>query len=549
MLDSIKHSIKKSLIVDIKDLQLGQEQIQLDLLFDDKGDLSSNICMQLSKQLQLPPKKISEIIIKNFDNPFIESLELAGPGFINLFLNEEGLQKILLFTNELEPKIKPLNIEFVSANPTGPLHLAHGRGAVVGDVLSNLYEFHGYEVNREYYVNNTGNQIHEFLSSILFSISKKNNLNLNFKQFYKGDYINEIADICHKKFNEQINNNLSSEIQQKIVNFAVNSLLEKSLEVLSKCNITFDTISYETDILNKGIFPKALSKLKEQNLIYTGKLQNPKDYDQTKKDNDILIFKSTNFGDDEDRALTKNDGNPTYFANDIAYHLDKINRGFSKLINIWGADHLGYLVRLKSAINSINQNIDFNVVFCQIVNIKRNNQIQKLSKREGNIYELIDLINEIGVDNFRFFMCYRKNDTHMDLDIDLIKKENKENPIYYIQYASARCNSILKRKPKIINKKFIMNPDLKILYKKIYQWNNVLNHAFQKNEVHLISHYLESLSSTFHSYWSAAKTNKDLRFLDSENNLSIQMEILLNRFKITLNQGLGILGIDPKSEM
>ena len=549
MLDSIKHSIKKSLIVDIKDLQLGQEQIQLDLLFDDKGDLSSNICMQLSKQLQLPPKKISEIIIKNFDNPFIESLELAGPGFINLFLNEEGLQKILLFTNELEPKIKPLNIEFVSANPTGPLHLAHGRGAVVGDVLSNLYEFHGYEVNREYYVNNTGNQIHEFLSSILFSISKKNNLNLNFKQFYKGDYINEIADICYKKFNDQINNNLSSEIQQKIVNFAVNSLLEKSLEVLSKCNITFDTISYETDILNKGIFPKALSKLKEQNLIYTGKLQNPKDYDQTKKDNDILIFKSTNFGDDEDRALTKNDGNPTYFANDIAYHLDKINRGFSKLINIWGADHLGYLVRLKSAINSINQNIDFNVVFCQIVNIKRNNQIQKLSKREGNIYELIDLINEIGVDNFRFFMCYRKNDTHMDLDIDLIKKENKENPIYYIQYSYARTQSVLDKTNKIIDTQVLVTSELKNLYKKLLEWENVIKSAYQKKEVHLIAHYLESLSSYFHTLWSSSKNNPKAKFLDNDNNIPSDLHNLLSSYQDVLKDGLKILGIKPKLQM
>lgn len=549
MLESIKLSLKNSILSFNSKFDLDEDLFQIDILFDERGDLTSNICMKLSRDLNLPPKEIANIIIKNFKNIFIKKIELAGPGFLNLFLTDDGFNKILSFISKPKNNSTPLNIEFVSANPTGPLHLAHGRGAVVGDVLSNLYEYHGFKVNREYYVNNTGNQINEFLSSLLFSISKKYSLNLNFEQFYKGHYINDIAELCYNEFKNIINEELTNENKIKIVNFAINNLVEKSIGVLSMCNIEFNSIVYETDIVNKDIFSKALKVLKKNNLIYTGKLQKPKDYDKTKKDNDILIFKSTKFGDDEDRALTKNDGSYTYFANDLAYHIDKIERGFSKLINIWGADHLGYLTRLKAAINSIYPNINFSVVFCQIVNLKRDNQIQKLSKREGTIFELIDLINEIGVDNFRFFMCYRKNDTHMDLDIDLIKKDNKENPIYYIQYASARSNSVLKKKLNVINNEKPLSSEVKILIKKIYQWNFVVQQAFDRNEVHLISHYLESLASSFHSYWSAAKVNPDLRFLDIENNLSNDMEKLLNKFNLTINEGLTILGIKPKLEM
>ena len=225
--------------------------------------------------------------------------------------------------------------------------------------------------------------------------------------------------------------------------------------------------------MEKGYLPLILQKLNKSDLTYKGQLNAPKDYTGTQKDNDLTIFKSTLFDDDEDRALTKNDGSPTYFANDIAYHEDKYQRGYNKLINIWGADHLGYLKRLSSAITCLHPKIDFSVVFCQIVNLKRNNKIQKLSKREGNIFELKNLINEIGMDNFRYFMSYRKNDTHMDLDIDLIKKENKENPIYYIQYSYARTQSVLDKTNKIIETQLLVTSELKNLYKKLLEWENL----------------------------------------------------------------------------
>ena len=549
MFKSIKENLKKALLLYKKDLNIDEDSIQLELLFDEKGDLTTNICMQYAKLLSMSPKKIAEIILKNFTHPLVEKSELAGPGFINFFLSEKGFDDLISFQEDRPIKSKSLNIEFVSANPTGPLHLAHGRGAVVGDVLSNLYEFNGYKVNREYYVNNTGNQINEFLSSLLFSISEKYNLSLPFKQFYKGDYIKEIADSCYQEFKVLFKADLSDDQKIQIVDFAIKNLVARSLNVLKSTNINFNSIIYETEIMQKDHFSKALSILKENNLVYEGKLQQPKDYDQTKKDNNILIFRSSQFGDDEDRALTKNDGTPTYFANDIAYHLDKVHRGFDILINIWGADHLGYLTRLKSALTSVHKEIDFKVVFCQIVNLKRDNVIQKLSKREGTIFELDILINEIGVDNFRYFMCYRKNDTHMDLDIDLIKKENKENPIYYIQYASARSHSVLSKKNEIIKKSIVWSPELKILYKKIFQWNEVIQQASNRNEVHLIAHYLESLASSFHSYWSASKDRPELRFLDNDKNITSKTEFLLNRFQHTLNEGLGILGIKPKTEM
>ena len=549
MFESIKKNIKQALLIDYVDLEIDVKSIQLELLFDEKGDLTTNICMQYAKLLSSSPRKIAETILQNFKHPLIKEIQLAGPGFINLFFNEDGFESLLKFQKEPNTQAKSINIEFVSANPTGPLHLAHGRGAVVGDVLSNLYEFNGYKVDREYYVNNTGNQINEFLSSILFSISETHSLSLPYQQYYKGDYIKEIASSCYEKFKENINDNISTDQKNEIANFAIGNLVNKSLKVLKSSNINFNSVIYETDIMKKNHFSKALSVLKDKKLVYDGKLQQPKDYKQTKKENNISIFKSSNFGDDEDRALTKNDGTPTYFANDIAYHLDKVDRGFDKLINIWGADHLGYLTRLKSALKSVKDDIDFEVVFCQIVNLKRDNVIQKLSKREGTILELDSLIQEIGTDNFRYFMCYRKNDTHMDLDIDLIKKENKENPIYYIQYASARTFSVLKKKNEIVDKSLIWSSELKILYKKLFQWHDVVIQASNRNEVHLIAHYLESLASCFHSYWSASKARPELRFLDDNQNISSHHEYLLTRFQSTLNDGLSILGIKSKTEM
>jgi len=291
-------------------------------------------------------------------------------------------------------------------------------------------------VTREYYVNNTGNQINEFLSSILFHISSKHNLNLPYKQFYKGEYIQELAEKCFDNFKNIFDSpKLSKDEELQIVNFAIENLVNQSLKTLKNAGISFDQITYETSIVGKNLLPEIIKELEKKGLVYYGKLHDPKDFQGTKKDNEITIFKSTNFGDDEDRAITKNDGTPTYFANDIAYHVDKYQRNYSKLINIWGADHLGYLRRLSSALVSLYPKINFSVVFCQIVNLKRNNEIQKMSKREGTIFELDELVKEIGIENYRYFMCYRKNDTHMDLDIDLIKKENKENPIYYIQYS------------------------------------------------------------------------------------------------------------------
>jgi arginyl-tRNA synthetase len=334
-----------------------------------------------------------------------------------------------------------------------------------------------------------------------------------------------------------------------IVNYAIENLVNDSIEILKKSGIYFNTISYETDIMKGNYLDEIIASLNKQNLIYKGQLQMPKDFKGTLKDNEITIFKSTNFGDDEDRALTKNDKTPTYFANDIAYHVDKHKRGFDKLINIWGADHLGYLKRLKSALISLYPSLDFSVVFCQIVNLKRNGQIQKLSKREGNIFELNLLIEEIGIDNFRYFMCYRKNDTHMDLDIDLIKKENKENPIYYIQYSYARSQSVLDRKKNIINSNVDFSKELKNLYKRLYDWDYVVLNAYNKNEVHLIAHYLESLASFFHTFWSSSKDNPSMRFLDQDNNISSEFFELLTRYQEIVSKGLGILGIKPKLKM
>ena len=549
MLHNLKKNLFEILVKIDKNIMINIDNIEVETLFDKRGDFTTNSALKFSKIYNSNPKQLANLIIENLNINDFEKVEIAGPGFINFTLKDETFNSQLT-NNKIEFKnTDKVNIEFVSANPTGPLHLAHGRGAVVGDILSNLFEYFGHKVTREYYVNNTGNQINEFLSSILYSISNKNNLSLNENQFYKGDYINDIANYCYENFKSLFNKELSPSDKINIVNFAIENLVNQTIQTLGSAGINFDEISYETNIMEKEYLPLILEKLNKSELIYKGQLNAPKDYTGTQKDNDLTIFKSTLFNDDEDRALTKNDGSPTYFANDIAYHEDKYQRGYNKLINIWGADHLGYLKRLSSAITSLHPEIDFSVVFCQIVNLKRDNKIQKLSKREGNIFELKNLINEIGVDNFRYFMSYRKNDTHMDLDIDLIKKENKENPIYYIQYSYARTQSVLDKTNKIIDTQVLVTPELKNLYKKLLEWENVIKSAYQKKEVHLISHYLESLSSYFHTLWSSSKNNPKAKFLDKDSNISSDLHKLLCNYQNVLKDGLKILGIKPKLQM
>ncbi len=549
MLYNLKKNLFEILVKIDKNITINIDDIEVETLFDQRGDFTTNTALKFSKIYNSNPKQLAHLIINNLNINDFEKVEIAGPGFINFTLKEGNFNSQLITRKKEFNNTDKVNIEFVSANPTGPLHLAHGRGAVVGDILSNLFEYFGHKVTREYYVNNTGNQINEFLSSILHSISNKNNLSLDENQFYKGDYINDIANNCYNNFKSLFNKELSPDDRINIVNFAIENLVNQTIKTLGSAGINFDEISYETNIMEKGYLPLIIQKLSQSDLTYKGQLNAPKDYTGTQKDNDLTIFKSTLFDDDEDRALTKNDGSPTYFANDIAYHEDKYQRGFNKLINIWGADHLGYLKRLSSAIKSLHPKIDFSVVFCQIVNLKRNNKIQKLSKREGNIFELKNLINEIGVDNFRYFMSYRKNDTHMDLDIDLIKKENKENPIYYIQYSYARTQSVLDKTNKIIDTQVLVTTELKNLYKKLLEWENVIKSAYQKKEVHLIAHYLESLSSYFHTLWSSSKNNPRAKFLDNDNNIPSDLHNLLCSYQDVLKDGLKILGIKPKLQM
>ena len=550
MLDQIKLSLKDCLSKIDGSIDVSIDEIDVSLLFDEKGDFTTNIALKFSKLYKQKPLDLAKLIIDNFSSEEFSKIEMAGPGFINFFLKDQFFFNLLNSPQNRFQDQSSVNIEFVSANPTGPLHLAHGRGAIVGDVLSNLYQFYGHNVTREYYVNNTGNQINEFLSSILFHISSKHNLNLPYQQFYKGYYIQELAEKCFENFKNIFESpNLSKNEELQIVNFAIENLVNQSLKTLKDSGINFDQITYETSIVEKKLLPEIIKELEKKGLVYHGQLHDPKDFQGTKKDNEITIFKSTNFGDDEDRAITKNDGTPTYFANDIAYHVDKYQRQYSKLINIWGADHLGYLKRLSSALVSLYPEINFSVVFCQIVNLKRDNAIQKMSKREGTIFELDELVKEIGIENYRYFMCYRKNDTHMDLDIDLIKKENKENPIYYIQYSFARSHSVLERTNKVISSHMKLSFELKNLIKKIHEWDLVVLNSYKRNEVHLIAHYLESVASMFHSLWSSAKSNPNSRFLDDENNLTENAQLLLKKYQSVISEGLGILGIKPKLKM
>ena len=530
-------------------------------------DLSTNISLVLSKINKKNPKdlakSIKDLLLKNISH--FEKIEVAGPGFLNIKLSKEGIvtniNSILKDRDTYGSKKlnKKYNLEFVSANPTGPLHVGHCRGAIFGDVLSNLLIFNGNKVTKEYYINDYGNQIKNFVESVYLRIREiKFREKFTLKEnIYPGDYIKEIASNILENHKEVKFDNFEDcfEELRKLSLDGSMSLIKKDLKNLG---ISHDNFFSEKELVKKDLVNKTVKILQSKNYVKEGYLDPPKgetakNWKKVKR----LIFKSTEFGDDLDRALQKNDGSWTYFANDVAYHSHKINRKFDNLINILGADHTGYIKRISAAVSALSdKKIKFDCKICQLVKLYKKGKPFKMSKRAGDFITVEDLLSEVNKDSIRFMMLNRSNDAELDFDFEKVKEKTKENPVYYVQYAYARINSITRTLKKKLSDKILLddksfNPNEyeKKILRKIFEWPKIIESASNKLEPHKIPFYLYDLSTLFHSYWSKGNEDKNYRFLENHKVKRIETLAFLFLTAIVIKNGMNILGVSLPEKM
>ena len=529
-------------------------------------DFSSNAAMIIAKNAKINPRiiaeKIKEIIIKNSNN--FSQIEIAGPGFLNFNLKKEAWIKIIdhILKSKKnygsEKMNKKINIEFVSANPTGPMHVGHCRGAIFGDVLSNLLKFNGNKVTKEFYVNDYGKQIDDFAKSVFYRL-RQLKFNESFPEdqnLYPGEYVKEISKKILK--DKKINLDNYKDIQKTLKNLSIKSSMNMIKNDLKHLGISHDSFFYESKIVNNNLVNKTIMKLKKNKFIEEGYLQPPKgEIDPNWKKTKRLIFKSTLFGDDTDRALQKNDGSWTYFANDVAYHASKVSKKNDYLINVLGADHTGYIKRITAAVSALSKNkINLICKVCQLVKLYKNGNPFKMSKRSGDFIPVNDLLKEVNKDVIRFMMLNRGNDVELDFDFDKVLEKNKENPVYYVQYCYARINSLFKVAKINKNSKIILNKNNFIpnifeykLLRKISEWPKVVEASSKKFEPHKIPIYLYELVTIFHSYWSKGNEETKFKFVINgqiTNKLSIKIFQLL---LIVLENAMHILGVSLPKKM
>ena len=540
------------------------------------GDIAINAAMVLAKPAGMNPRDLAQKIVTELEKfEGVEKAEIAGPGFINLTLRNKSWQtqvKLVLAEGEgyggsslgVGEKV---NIEYVSTNPTGPLHVGHVRGAVFGDALANVLEKVGYEVTREYYVNDAGSQIDTLARSAYHRYGEACGKDMGelAEGMYPGDYLWPVGHALKEEFGEKY---LEAEEDQWLAIFrdrataAMMELIRGDLEVLG---IKQEVFFSETKLHEGGGIDRAIEFLEKKGLIYEGVLEPPKgklpdDWEARPQ----TLFKATEFGDDVDRALKKSDGSYTYFAADIAYHYDKLERGFKQQIDVLGADHGGYVKRLKAAVKAMSDGeAVLDVRLCQMVRLTKNGKPYKMSKRSGDFITMRDVVDEVGRDVVRFIMLTRKNDAPLDFDFDKVTEQSKDNPVFYVQYAHARVHSVLaKAKAAFCNEKFddyslqqadfeLLDDDSELaLIKAIGQWPRVVEQAALSHEPHRIAFYLYDLAAEFHSLWNKGNDNTSLRFIiEGEAELTKARIAMIVAFARIIGSGLKVLGVEPRQEM
>ena len=537
------------------------------------GDMATNAAMVLSKSVETKPRELAKIISESLSqNEIVLSVDIAGPGFINISLSEACwhslLSSVLLnginFGRSNIGSSKKVNVEFVSANPTGPLHVGHTRGAVFGDALASLLSYSGYEVTREYYINDGGAQVDVLARSVFLRYQEAFGKEVVFEDgTYPGDYLIPIALKLKDKFGDAYLQKSEDKWLPEFRDYAVQAMMDLIKSDLDLLGIEMDTYFSEKSLYDSGQIEAALDRLKNNGLIYKGILEPPKgkkteDWEPREQ----TLFKSTLHGDDVDRPVLKSDGTWTYFAPDIAYHFDKITRGFDLLIDIFGADHGGYVKRMKAAVSALsNGEVPLDIKLCQLVKLYQNGEPFKMSKRAGNFVMLRDLVEEVGPDVTRFVMLTRKNDAALDFDFQKVLEQSRENPVFYVQYAHARIKSVIRKAEELdidISDRCLSETNLTglthsselSLIKKIAEWPRLVEVAARLYEPHRIAFYLFDLSSQLHAHWSKGSDNPDLRFLHNDNLVKTQSKIALARaVSIVISSGLAILGVEPAEKM
>ena len=530
-------------------------------------DLSCNASLVLAKINKINPKelanKMKDLILKNLSD--FEKIDIAGPGFLNLKLTNKSLisniNKILENKKFYGKKNsnKNYNIEFVSANPTGPMHVGHCRGAIYGDVLANLLKFNGNNVTKEYYINDYGNQIKNFAKSVFLRIREikyKEKFVLR-ENLYPGEYIIEIGKkIIDTNRNEKFDDfDKSFQLLKKESLKCSMDLIKSDLKNLG---IEHDNFFSETKLIENKMVDKAVNYLKKNNYVEEGYLDPPKgEKDKTWKKTKRLIFKSTLFGDDTDRALQKNDGSWTYFANDVGYHMDKVNRNYENLINVLGADHTGYIKRITAAVNALSNNkVKLNCKVCQLVKLFKNGKPFKMSKRAGDFISAQDLLKEVNKDSIRFMMLNRSNDVELDFDFDKVLEKSKDNPVFYVQYSFARISSLFRMLDKNINdkidldiKEFSLNENEMKILRKVFEWPKIIETASFKYEPHKIPYYLYELATLFHAYWSKGNEDQKYKFIEGSKIKKNETLAIIVLVAIVIQRGMNILGVSLPTKM
>lgn len=539
------------------------------------GDIATNAAMVLCKPLSVKPRdlavKIADALAKN---PDVEAVDVAGPGFINIKVaNGFWAQRFAQLVEQKEAFGRPekhnrkVMVEFVSANPTGPVHIGHVRGTVFGDSLSSLLEWSGYDVYREYYVNDAGSQVTTLARSayLRYCEALGDDIGKIPEGLYPGDYLKPVGQELAQRFGDKLKSQTEAEWLPMVKDIVMDSMMKMIREDLALLDVKFDNYFSERKLHEDGAIEKTLADMRSRGLVYEGTLPPPKgqlpdDYEEREQ----TLFKATEWGDDIDRPLVKSDGSYTYFAADIAYHRDKYLRGYNEQIDVLGADHGGYVKRLKAVVRAVsNDEAELDVKICQIVKLLKDGEVQTMSKRSGNFITLSELHAAVGKDPIRFMMLYRKNEAPLDFDYDKVTEKSRENPVFYVQYAHARTYSIMRQAKTILDgfdaEAFdFTQADLSLLQdeseinlmKSLLNWPKVAATAAEFHEPHRISFYLYELAANFHGLWNKGKEMPQLRFIVDDNiELSYARLAMVRSVAYIVKAGLDILGVDAPHEM
>ncbi len=536
------------------------------------GDMATNAAMVLAKPAGQNPRAIAEALAERLvADGRVATAEVAGPGFLNLRLGNsiwQGVVKSALtdadFGRSTMGAGQKVNVEFVSANPTGPMHVGHTRGAVVGDALASLLDFAGYQVTREYYINDGGAQVDVLARSAYERYREAHGLDPQIAEgLYPGDYLIPVGEALKAKYGDSLIDKPEEDWLVDVREFATETMLDMIRDDLALLGVKMDVFSSEKALYGTGKIEAAIDSLRGMGLIYEGTLEPPKG--KTPEDwepREQTLFKSTEHGDDVDRAVKKSDGSWTYFAPDIAYHYSKIERGFDALIDIFGADHGGYVKRMKAVVSALSGGrVPLDIKLVQLVKLFKNGEPFKMSKRAGTFVTLRDVVEQAGSDVTRFHMLTRKNDAPLDFDFDKVIEQSKDNPVFYVQYAHARVNSVLRKAREAgiaVDDATLAAADLTglshdaeiALARKIAEWPRLVEIAARGHEPHRIAFYLYELASDFHGLWNRGNDDTSLRFLQEGDAATSQSKIALIRaVAVVISSGLGILGVKPAEEM